>query len=261
MSVYIMKSAFRSCKPCSHLNHDLGFKERPSQLSSNISCTSKDILLKFLLAGDLVKTSELLPSFDLIELGLAHRLAVLGVQAIHFLLQQVSVAVCILALLSLAVSALLPQQPPLLPHLLHPALVVIRAFLLGARSALWLLFVFSRLDTDVAKVLKPYWCEVSLTPCYKKYNVQPLPVGKQQPAEPTGATSSSSFVRPWRRWGWAGGTPRSAHPPDSRGFRTWPWSGRRRGCWGEPVSLRWVEWLEMIRRLKISIFCLPLKHI
>lgn len=156
MSVYIMKSAFRSCKPCSHLNHDLGFKERPSQLSSNISCTSKDILLKFLLAGDLVKTSELLPSFDLIELGLAHRLAVLGVQAIHFLLQQVSVAVCILALLSLAVSALLPQQPPLLPHLLHPALVVVRAFLLGARSALWLLFVFSRLDTDVAKVLKPY---------------------------------------------------------------------------------------------------------
>lgn len=62
-----------------------------------------------------------------------------------------------------------------------------------------------------------------------------LPARKQQPAELAAAASSSFSGRLWRRWGWAGGTPRSAHPPGSLSFRTSPWNGRLPRCWGEPA--------------------------
>lgn len=63
-----------------------------------------------------------------------------------------------------------------------------------------------------------------------------LPVGRRRPAEPSDAASSSSSVPPWRRWGWGGGTLRSARPPGTRGSQTSPWSGRLPGRWGEPAS-------------------------
>lgn len=100
--------------------------------------------------GHVVKASELLPGSDLIKLGLAALLLALGTTGCSLLpillaLQQNRVAVGLLPLLAPPQPVLLPQHPPLLPHLLHPALVVVRALLLGAGSSLWLL-VLVRLD-------------------------------------------------------------------------------------------------------------------
>lgn len=106
--------------------------------------------MEFLLVGHVVKASELFPSSDLIKLGLAALLLALGSAGGHVLpillaLQQNRVAVGLLPLLAAPQPVLLPQHPPLLPHLLHPALVVVRAVLLGAGSPLGLL-VLLRLD-------------------------------------------------------------------------------------------------------------------
>lgn len=113
-----------------------------------------DILLQLLLAGHVIKTSELLPGFDVIKLRLVCLLALGRVggflSSILLCLQQDSVAVGLLPLLQPAISVLLPQQPPLLPDLLHPALVVVGALILGAASSLWLL-VFSLLHRDITK--------------------------------------------------------------------------------------------------------------
>lgn len=108
------------------------------------------ILLEFLLVGHVVKASEFFPGSDLIKLGLAALLLALGsaggtLLVILLALQQNRVAVGLLPLLAPPQPVLLPQHPPLLPHLLHPALVVIRAVLLGAGSPLGLL-VLVRLE-------------------------------------------------------------------------------------------------------------------
>lgn len=77
------------------------------------------------------------------------------------------------------------------------------------------------------------------------------PVQQRQPAEPVAASSSSSSVPPWRRWGWGGGTPRSARPPGSLGFQTSPWSGRLPRCWAEPVVLRERIWMMVMYNIPL----------
>lgn len=64
---------------------------------------------------------------------------------------------------------------------------------------------------------------------FRKERTVPVPL-----AEPAGWVSSSSFHPLETRWGWAAGTPRSAHPPGNQGSRTSPWNGRPSGDWLRP---------------------------
>lgn len=63
------------------------------------------------------------------------------------------------------------------------------------------------------------------------------------------AASSSSSGWLWRRWDWASGTPRSAHPLDILGFQTSLWNGYRLKRWvGPAISTAKLEWQIRWRR-------------
>lgn len=90
--------------------------------------------------GNVLEAPELLSGSDLIKARLA---AAPFLHRAGSIVQQDGAAIGLLPLL--------PQQTALLPDLVHPTLVVVRALLLGAGSSLGLLLIFGRLETQVPK--------------------------------------------------------------------------------------------------------------
>lgn len=85
-----------------------------------------DSLLQLLLAGHVPEAVELLISLNLEESGLPTLFPALSLVLGGVLVKQGCVAVLLLPLLSHAVPSLLIYEVPLLPDLVHPALIVIR---------------------------------------------------------------------------------------------------------------------------------------
>lgn len=84
-----------------------------------------DSLLQLLLAGHVPEAVELI-SLNLEESGLPTLFPALSLVLGGVLVKQGCVAVLLLPLLSHAVPSLLIYEVPLLPDLVHPALIVIR---------------------------------------------------------------------------------------------------------------------------------------